>query len=139
MSKINNSDIVHSFESICNTAKLSEHVEPSKPWPRPEAKIDDGGPAFPLHYKVTKKSEMVVSFDGMTLRDYACIKLKVPETDKQWLNDIIIESLKNDFAAEAMKLYFDQAPKSTRKAERFFISKSAYHMANAMIEAHRGK
>ena len=72
--------------------KLPEHVEPSKPWPRPEKKIDDGGPA-----------------SDKTLRDY--------------------------FAAKAMKLYFDQAPKSTRKAERFFISKSAYHMADAMVEA----
>ena len=33
-------------------------------------KKETGGPAFPMHYEVTEKSEMVVSYDGMTLRDY---------------------------------------------------------------------
>lgn len=30
-----------------------------------------------------------VEFPGLTIKDYACIKLKVPETEKKWLNDVI--------------------------------------------------
>lgn len=34
-----------------------------------------------------------VPFKEMTLRQYACIQLKVPETDLPWLNEIIKKSL----------------------------------------------
>ena len=40
--------------------------------------------------------------EGMTLKDYACIKLKIPKTDYDWLNDLIKESLANDFAGQAL-------------------------------------
>lgn len=33
-----------------------------------------------------------VPFKDMTLRDYACIHLKVPKSEKVWLNNIIISS-----------------------------------------------
>ena len=33
-------------------------------------KKEDGGLAFPLHYEVFKKSEMMVHHEGMSLRDY---------------------------------------------------------------------
>lgn len=39
---------------------------------------------------------------GMTLREYACIKLKVPATGHEWLDELIQKSLLNDFAAQAM-------------------------------------
>ena len=50
--------------------EIIERPEPDNPPPESRTKINTGGPAFPLHYEVTKKSEMVVSYDGMTLRDY---------------------------------------------------------------------
>ena len=31
---------------------------------------EDGGLAFPLHYEVFEKSEMMVHHEGMSLRDY---------------------------------------------------------------------
>lgn len=40
---------------------------------------------------------------GMTLREYACIKLKIPDTGHEWLDGLIQKSLLNDFAAKAMQ------------------------------------
>lgn len=40
--------------------------------------------------------------DGMTLQQYAAIKLKVPNSGIEWLDDMIRESLRNDFAAAAL-------------------------------------
>ena len=40
---------------------------------------------------------------GMSLREYACIKLKVPDSGHEWLDDLIQKSLLNDFAAKAMQ------------------------------------
>jgi hypothetical protein len=54
--------------------------------------LDNSGLAFPT----------TAGDPGMSLRDYACIKLKVPKTDKEWLNEIIIESLGDYCIADAM-------------------------------------
>ena len=59
------------------------------------SKIEDGGPAFPYIQGQ--------QYCGMTLRDYAAIKLKVPDSGKKWLDDMILESLRNDLAAKAME------------------------------------
>jgi hypothetical protein len=42
-----------------------------------------GGPAFPLEDGVHR---------GMTLRQYAAIKLKVPDSGTDWLDDMIRKS-----------------------------------------------
>lgn len=123
MSKINNSDIVNSFESICNTAKLPEHVEPSKPWPRPEAKIDDGGPAFPMKVVITDYGDPVEVKEyhpGMTLRDYFAIHSDIP-----W-----------DAAIETLELNGCKEPTMKQVADARATMK--YIEADAMIEARRG-
>lgn len=38
----------------------------------------------------------------MTLRQYAAIKLKVPDSGEEWLDNMIRQSLRDDFAAKAM-------------------------------------
>jgi hypothetical protein len=35
---------------------------------------------------------------GMTLRQYAAIKLKVPDSGLDWLDAMIVQSLRDDFA-----------------------------------------
>lgn len=40
---------------------------------------------------------------GLNMRQYAAIHLKVPNSGTSWLDDMILESLKNDFAAKAMQ------------------------------------
>ncbi len=34
--------------------------------------------------------------ESITIRDYACIHLKVPKTGKAWLDALITESLRNE-------------------------------------------
>lgn len=61
----------------------------------------DGGPAFP-HAVQNLQSSYAVPVHGMTLREYACIKLRVPRTGKPWLDEIINESRRDHFAGQAM-------------------------------------
>ena len=49
--------------------------------------MNDGGPA-----------------KEMSLQDYACIKLKIPETGRPWFDDLIRKSLRNDLAAHAPEM-----------------------------------
>ncbi len=47
---------------------------------------------------------------GMTLREYAAIKLRVPDSGTDWLNDMIRKSQRNEIAARAMQAFaMDQA------------------------------
>jgi hypothetical protein len=80
----------------------------------------------------------------MTLRQYAAIKLKVPDSGTDWLDDMIRESLRDDFAAKAMQSLIekvvlrDQAtgmpqPVVTEVQEK--IARGAYAYADAMLKA----
>jgi len=51
-----------------------------------------GGPAFPATNHHGHKLE------GMTLRQYAAIKLKVPDSGTDWLDDMIRKSNETDLA-----------------------------------------
>lgn len=65
-------------------------------------KIEDGGPAFPSNRDMRYEQE----FDhegGMTLRQYAAIKLRVPNSGTDWLDEMIRTSLRDDLAAKAMQ------------------------------------
>jgi hypothetical protein len=48
-----------------------------------------GGPAFPSHPVMGQISATCL---GMTLREYAAIKLKVPDSGTDWLDDMIRKS-----------------------------------------------
>lgn len=59
----------------------------------------DGGPAFP---------EYIVSFDGggeisggMSLRAYAAIQLRQPDSGIDWLDDMIRSARRDDLACQA--------------------------------------
>lgn len=55
----------------------------------------DGGPAFPgKAYQEGRLAAELALHPGMSLRDYACIKLRVPDSDKEWLNELIRETIK---------------------------------------------
>ena len=40
---------------------------------------------------------------GMSLRDYACIHLRIPETGEDWLDEIIQKARRDHFAGLAMQ------------------------------------
>ena len=79
------------------------------------SKVNDGGPAFPggavrktrpahdpgADFRVTDITEPKQS--GMTLRQYAAIKLRVPNSGTDWLDEMIRTSLRDDLAANAMQ------------------------------------
>lgn len=81
---------------------------------------ETGGPAFPipgLH-------------NGMTLRQYAAIKLRVPDSGTDWLDEMIRTSLHDGFAEKSLAgMLADSEVKATRED---FVERS-YALADAMI------
>ena len=94
-----------------------------------------GGPAFPVG------SGDMRDPTGMTLRQYAAIKLKVPNSGVDWLDEMINQSLKNDFASKAMAIMWDAYDKgycglnNNDAPNTEIIAEGAYQMADAMLKA----
>ncbi len=106
------------------------------------SKINHGGPAFP--HKLDDRYEPDTS--GMTLRQYAAIKLRVPDSGTDWLDQMIQQSLRDDFAAKAMQQYMTARTDEHMALEQDLISENsllamsdtdiadaAYRMASAML------
>ena len=70
---------------------------------------DDSGPAFPTleqreNYKHNPEGDAYyVSEGGMTLRQYAAIKLRVPDSGLAWLDHMIPASRRAEYAGLAMQ------------------------------------
>jgi hypothetical protein len=62
---------------------------------------DTGGPAFPFVFDDMVKHTREV-YTGMTLRQYAAIKLKVPDSGTDWLDEMIVKA--NEFDRELLTL-----------------------------------
>ena len=71
---------------------------------------------------------------GMTLRQYAAIKLKVPDSGTDWLDDMIRQSIKDDFAAKAMQALLSDPD---WRQDMVFIDTAyaAYEQADEMLKA----
>lgn len=64
----------------------------------------DGRPAFPLSDSgFDMRGTTHEGVNGMTLRAYAAIKLRVPNSGIDWLDDMIRASMRDEFAAKAMQ------------------------------------
>ena len=92
-----------------------------------------GGPAFPV---VFEHNECTSEQEGMTLRQYAAIKLRVPDSGTDWLDEMIRKSLIDTFAAKAM-----QGEVSAQTAEDYQwiefnkLAAQSYEIADAMLKA----
>ena len=98
-------------------------------------KIEDGGPAFPSNRDMRYEQE----FDhegGMTLRQYAAIKLRVPNSGTDWLDEMIRTSLRDDLAAKAMQGVAGSY--CERGWDQKDLAGQAYELADAMF-ATRGE
>ena len=83
--------------------------------------FENSGPAFPCETVGTDKhGEYRLPYQGMTLRQYAAIKLRAPNSGTDWLDELIRTSFRDEFAAKAML----SLPAS-----------KAYVMADAMLAA----
>jgi hypothetical protein len=65
---------------------------------------------------------------GMTMQQYAAIKLKVPDSGTDWLDEMIRQSLRDDFAAKAML-------RTSVGSSYEQLAKTAYEIADAMLKA----
>lgn len=85
--------------------------------------IKDGGSAFPSHGAMGE-----VVHEGMTLRQYAAIKLHVPESGDDWLDEMIRKSLWDEFSAKTMQALITAAwsnPGPAQKRYHEWASKQA--------------
>lgn len=107
------------------------------------SKIEDGGPAFPFG-QVSEQTGMPINGyhnDGMSMRQYAAIKLRVPNSGTDWLDEMIRTSLHDDLAAKAMQtLISGGVPHTVEKDERElnfsqWVAKNAHRFADAMPAA----
>ena len=92
---------------------------------------ETGGPAFPTEVVNTNDGYI---HEGMTLRQYAAIKLKVPDSGIDWLDDMIRQGLKDEFAAKAMAAYWSDPNVA---ADQKTAAAWAYDMADAMLKARK--
>jgi hypothetical protein len=59
---------------------------------------ETGGQAFPCNASDAWGGPT----DGMTLRQYAAIKLRVPDSGTDWLDDMIRQARRMDYAGQAL-------------------------------------
>lgn len=99
---------------------------------------ETGGPAFPV-VEYTKPegggAHMMTIIGGMTLRQYAAIQLKVPDSGTDWLDVMLTQSLRDDFAAKVLQGICASNPSIEFSNQR--IASEAYQLADAMIEARK--
>lgn len=94
---------------------------------------NDGGPAFPGKLPICGEAgDAFAHFGGMTLRQYAAIHLRVPNSGDDWLDDMIREAQRNDFAAKAMAAFLSN-PHNVGTTGPKDISSAAWGMADAML------
>jgi len=67
--------------------------------------VKGGGPAFPI-YDHHADGQQFLAETGMTLRQYAAIKLRVPDSGTDWLDKMIVKAKRDEIAAMAMQAYF---------------------------------
>lgn len=84
-------------------------------------------PAFPVAFGCE------AYHPGMTLRQYAAIKLKVPNSGTDWLDAMIVESQRDKFAEKAMQGLLA----SDVQAKLNDFAKYSYEIADAMLEARK--
>lgn len=105
----------------------------------------DGGPAFPYEITTSEdgRSREWETNEGMSLRDYACIHLRVPETNHGWLNELIRMAQRDELAAKAMQGFWASHTQEgaaldwldPKGSQASIVARCAYEMADAMLKA----
>ena len=95
---------------------------------------DDGGQAFPTGYPSHRSQH------GMSLRQYAAIKLCVPDSGLEWLDDMIRQAQRDRFAGQALIAACAGAAdeEGTTWEEKEDIATDAWNLAYAVIAAREG-
>ena len=100
----------------------------------PVVKKETGGQAFPsIHVKYTCGSLITKHIPGMTLREYAAIELRIPDSGVDWLDEMIAKAERRDIATKAMQgliIKFSGAAGYTS----VHIAKDAYTIADSVLK-----
>lgn len=91
--------------------------------------INTGGQAFPC--LEAGPDGLDLDDPGMTLRQYAAIKLRVPSSGSDWLDDMIRESNRDELAATAMAGLMSNNGLDWMES----VATASYGMADAMLKA----
>lgn len=98
--------------------------------------INDGGPAFPTPAGIQHN-------DGMTLRQYAAINLRVPDSGLPWLDKMIVQSNRERLAAAALQGLLGNSEFHVETDVESEIPNAiatyAYQAADAMLKAREVK
>ena len=103
--------------------------------------------AFPF-VELDAEGKPVAIETGMTLRQYAAIKLRVPKSGTDWLDEMIRESMRDDLAAKAMMAFEIRGDNGGRDPSGFLGDDAlgseetalvSYWMADAMLKAREVK
>ena len=100
--------------------------------------FENSGPAFPVPLNQSEPWSSMGPCDGMTLRQYAAIKLRVPNSGIDWLDEMIRTSLRDDLAAKAMQGMAGRYGYCERGWDQKDLAGQAYEIADATI-ATRGE
>lgn len=121
-------------------------------------KIETGGAAFPMQdpvaihaYATARIANMggepgeererayvaarAEAVGGMNLRQYAAIKLRVPNSGTDWLDAMVVEAKRDELAAKAMQAYFTDPNVGFGSDAVEAGSQAAYRIADAMLKA----
>jgi len=96
---------------------------------------ETGGPAFP-----TVDTDYCAAKEGMTLRQHAAIKLRVPDSGTEWLDEMICEAKRDDFAGQALPSLLSHSGIEELASKKGLlwvklVAEMSYHMADAMNAA----
>ncbi len=74
-------------------------------------------------------------FDDMTLRQYAAIHLRVPNSGDDWLDEMITEARRLDFAGQAMQshLWRDKWKNPFTPKDLLLLAGDSHDTADAML------
>ena len=100
------------------------------------SKFDDCGPAFPVPgLSNLPNGDYIHPECGMSLRQYAAIELRVPNSGTDWLDEMIRTSLRDDLAAKAMQGMAGSHAYCERGWDQKDLVGQAYELADAMLAA----
>ena len=99
--------------------------------------VDPNMPALPVGIPdgMSFKDYFEYGYSGMTLRQYAAIHLKVPNSGDEWLDEMIAASARNDLAAKVLQVALAGRPESSTAEQ---LVKLTYVIADEMAKAQKG-
>lgn len=101
--------------------------------------FENSGPAFPVPgLSNLPNGDFLHPECGMTLRQYAAIKLRVPNSGTDWLDEMILKSLRDELAAKAVQGMAGSHGYCERGWDQKDLAGQAYELADAMF-ATRGE